>query len=154
LVDESKAPDSAHFATGQRADKPDFLTQIRFDEFDLPAKVLSNLNDAGFIFCTPIQAQTLPVSLAGRDVAGQAQTGTGKTAAFLVTIFTRFFARHDNQRDLPSALIIAPTRELSHQIFNEAQILFRNTDFRIIQVVGGIDYRRQADSLHSGCGRD
>jgi ATP-dependent RNA helicase RhlB len=92
----------------------------------------------------------LPVSLAGRDVAGQAQTGTGKTAAFLVTIFTRFFARHDNQRDLPSALIIAPTRELSHQIFNEAQILFRNTDFRLIQVVGGIDYRRQADSLRQG----
>jgi ATP-dependent RNA helicase RhlB len=125
LADESKTPGSAHFETGQRADKPDFLTQTRFDEFDLPAKVISNLNDAGFLFCTPIQAQTLPVSLAGRDVAGQAQTGTGKTAAFLVTIFTRFFA-------------------------NEAQILFRNTDFRIIQVVGGIDYRRQADSLRQG----
>ena len=150
MADESITPGSAHLTTDRRAEKPDFLTQTRFDEFDLPAKVLSNLNDAGFIFCTPIQAQTLPVSLEGRDVAGQAQTGTGKTAAFLVTIFTRFFTRLDKQRDLPSALIIAPTRELSHQIFSEAQILFRGTDFRLIQVVGGIDYRRQADSLRQG----
>ena len=150
MVDESNTRGPQQFAIDHRADKPDFLTQTRFEEFDLPAKVLSNLTAAGFIFCTPIQAQTLPLSLAGRDVAGQAQTGTGKTAAFLVTVFTRFFAQPDKNRDLPSALIVAPTRELSHQIFTEAQILFRNTDFRILQVLGGIDYQRQADSLRQG----
>jgi ATP-dependent RNA helicase RhlB len=150
LVDEKIAPGLPQFSADQRADKPDFLTQTRFDEFDLPAIVLSNLNDAGFTFCTPIQAQTLPVSLEGRDVAGQAQTGTGKTAAFLVTIFARFFNLPDRQGDLPSALIIAPTRELSHQIYNEAQILFRGTDFRLVEIVGGIDYHRQADSLRQG----
>jgi len=56
----------------QRAQEPEFLTQTRFDEFNLPAEVLSGLRDAGFIFCTPIQARTLPVLLAGHDVAGQA----------------------------------------------------------------------------------
>ena len=58
-----------------RAQKPEFLTSTRFDEFDLHAEVLAGLNDAGFVYCTPIQAQTLPISLTGRDVAGQAQTG-------------------------------------------------------------------------------
>ena len=150
MIDESNLRDQPPSAIDHRADKPDFLTQTRFDELDLPPKVLSNLNDAGFIFCTPIQAQTLPLTLTGRDVAGQAQTGTGKTAAFLVTVFSRFLAQSDKNRDLPSALIIAPTRELSHQIFTEAQILFRDTDFRLLQVVGGIDYHRQADSLRQG----
>jgi ATP-dependent RNA helicase RhlB len=70
----------------QRAEKPEFLTKTRFDEFNLPDQVVNGLHDAGFIHCTPIQARTLPVSLTGRDVAGQAQTGTGKTAAFLVTL--------------------------------------------------------------------
>ena len=69
-----------------RAPQPEFLTETRFDEFDLPADVLAGLKDAGFTHCTPIQAQTLPVALTGRDVAGQAQTGTGKTGAFLVTM--------------------------------------------------------------------
>ena len=150
MVDESNTRGPRQSAEDHRAEKPDFLTQTRFDEFNLPAPVLSNLNDAGFVFCTPIQAQTLPLSLAGLDVAGQAQTGTGKTAAFLVTLITRFFVQPEKKRDLPSALIVAPTRELSHQIFTEAQILFRNTDLRLLQVVGGIDYHRQADSLRQG----
>ena len=63
-------------------DKPKFLTQTRFDSFNLPKALLDGLNDAGFVQCSPIQAQSLPISLAGQDVAGQAQTGTGKTAAF------------------------------------------------------------------------
>ena len=134
----------------RRADKPEFLTQTRFDEFNLPAEALSGLSDAGFVYCTPIQAQTLPATLAGRDVAGQAQTGTGKTAAFLVTVIARLLASTEKSRDLPSALIIAPTRELSHQIYEEAKILFRHTDLRLTQIVGGIDYRRQADILRRG----
>jgi ATP-dependent RNA helicase RhlB len=150
LVNDNMPDGAPSVSPAQRAQKPDFLTQTRFDEFDLPARVLSNLNEADFIYCTPIQEQTLPVSLAGQDVAGQAQTGTGKTAAFLVTIITRFFSQPDMPRDLPSALIIAPTRELSHQIYEEAKILFRDTDFKLLEVVGGIDYQRQADSLRRG----
>jgi len=87
--------------TVQRAGKPKFLTRNRFDEFNLPVEIISGLNDAGFTFCTPIQAQTLPVSLSNRDVAGQAQTGTGKTAAFLVTVFCRLFSLHEHRSDTP-----------------------------------------------------
>jgi ATP-dependent RNA helicase RhlB len=134
----------------QRAPAPKFLTETRFQEFDLPAEAHSGLNDAGFIYCTPIQAQTLPVSLAGRDVAGQAQTGTGKTAAFLVTIIARMLSFPHSLRDYPSALVIAPTRELSRQIYEEAKLLFKHTDLRLTQVVGGIDYQRQAKSLQQG----
>ena len=89
-----------------RAVKPKFLTRTTFIEFNLPAEVLSGVSEAGFTYCTPIQAQTLPVSLAGRDVAGQAQTGTGKTAAFLVTIFARLLALTDREPGLPAALIV------------------------------------------------
>lgn len=134
----------------QRAPAPKFLTETRFEEFDLPVEARSGLDDAGFIYCTPIQAQTLPVSLAGRDVAGQAQTGTGKTAAFLVTIITRMLSFPHNLRDYPSALVIAPTRELSRQIYEEAELLFKHTDLRLTQIVGGIDYQRQAKSLRQG----
>lgn len=143
----------------KRAEKPEFLTKTRFDEFDLPAKVVNGLHDAGFINCTPIQAQTLPVSLAGRDVAGQAQTGTGKTAAFLVTLLTRLLGLSEEDRRLPSALIVTPTRELARQIYEEAEILARHTDLTMVQVVGGVDYGKQADTLRQGvdiiiCTRD
>ncbi|UCE52492.1 MAG: DEAD/DEAH box helicase [Desulfobacterales bacterium] len=144
----SKGP--PHPTLNQRADKPDFLTQTRFDQFELPAEVLAGLSDANFTYCTPIQAESLPVSLAGRDIAGQAQTGTGKTAAFLVTVITRLLAQSDRPRELPSVLIVAPTRELSRQIYEEAKILFGHTEFRLIQIVGGIDYRKQAETLRHG----
>jgi len=133
-----------------RAEKPEFLTQKRFDGFALPAQLLSALNEAGFTYCTPIQEQTLPISLTGSDVAGQAQTGTGKTAAFLVTVITRILMLPERDRRLPSALIIAPTRELSHQTYEEALLLCRHTDLRVAEVVGGIDYKRQAETLRKG----
>ncbi|MFC1811330.1 DEAD/DEAH box helicase [Thermodesulfobacteriota bacterium] len=134
----------------QRAAEPDFLTQTRFDAFDLPAEVLSGMDDIGFTYCTPIQAQVLPVSLAGKDVAGQAQTGTGKTAAFLVTIFTRLLGLPRRKDGLPSALIVAPTRELALQICEEAEILGRHTGLSMAQVVGGVDYHKQAETLRKG----
>ncbi len=134
----------------QRAEKPEFLTKTRFDEFDLPAGVVDGLRDAGFIYCTPIQAQTLPVSLTGRDVAGQAQTGTGKTAAFLVTLLTRLLTLSEERPRWPSALIVTPTRELARQIFEEAQIIAGHTDLTMVQVVGGVDYLKQADTLRQG----
>jgi ATP-dependent RNA helicase RhlB len=134
----------------QRADKPKFLTETLFKVFDLPDKVLAGLGDAGFTHCTPIQARVLPLSLTGRDVAGQAQTGTGKTAAFLVTIFTRLMLLPKPGNRLPSAMVIAPTRELAHQIYEEAMVLGGHTDFKMVEVVGGVDYTRQAKLLRKG----
>ena len=133
-----------------RAEKPEFLSEKRFDTLELPEPLLKALNDAGFEYCTPIQEQTLPISLSGWDVAGQAQTGTGKTAAFLVTVITRLLMLSDRDPHLPSALIIAPTRELSHQIVEEARTLCRHTDLKIAEVVGGVDYKRQAQLLQRG----
>ena len=134
----------------QRAQKPEFLTRTKFEDFNLPEEVLSGLKDAGFTFCTPIQARTLPVLLTGRDVAGQAQTGTGKTAAFLVTVITKLLSAGEKKDTLPSALIVAPTRELSRQIYEEAQILASHTGLSLVQVVGGVDYAKQAETLRSG----
>jgi len=133
-----------------RAPKPEFLTETRFDEFNLPAEVLAGLKDAGFVHCTPIQAQTLPVSLTGRDVAGQAQTGTGKTGAFLVTVLSGLLSEPEKKDGLPLALIVAPTRELSQQIYEEAKVLCRHTRLTLVQVVGGVDYVKQADILRAG----
>jgi ATP-dependent RNA helicase RhlB len=133
-----------------RAEKPEFLTRTRFDDFDLPVEVLAGLNDAGYIYCTPIQARILPISLTGRDAAGQAQTGTGKTAAFLVTVITRLLALPERTGNLPLALIVAPTRELSHQIYEEAGILARHTNLTLAEVVGGVDYLKQAEALRKG----
>jgi ATP-dependent RNA helicase RhlB len=145
MSDTSESP-----AAYPRAEKPEFLTQKRFDEFALPAELLSALSESGFTHCTPIQEQTLPISLAGDDVAGQAQTGTGKTAAFLVTVITRILMLPERDSRLPSALIIAPTRELSHQTYEEARALCRHTDLSVAEVVGGVDYKRQADTLRRG----
>jgi ATP-dependent RNA helicase RhlB len=88
-----------------RAQSPDFVTQTLFETFDLAQDVLAGLAEAGYVYCTPIQAEVLPVSLTGKDVAGQAQTGTGKTAAFLVTTFARLLAMK-GRRVKPSALIV------------------------------------------------
>lgn len=136
--------------TEKRAPAPQFLTKASFEDFDLPADLFKGLQDAGFQFCTPIQAQTLPLTLEGRDVAGQAQTGTGKTGAFLVTVIARLLADRTESGGLPSALIMAPTRELSHQIVEEAQVLAGHSDLRILEVVGGVDYQRQATALKAG----
>ena len=148
MLDDSEAPEAPDVTP--RADKPDFLTEKRFDGFELPPEVMAGLKDAGFEHCTPIQAQALPVLLQGRDVAGQAQTGTGKTAAFLVTVISRLLAVPERKTGLPQALIMAPTRELSRQIHEEAQVLSRHTDITLLEVVGGIDYREQAESLKKG----
>jgi ATP-dependent RNA helicase RhlB len=82
---------------------------MRFDELSIPEEVRQGIRDAGFSECTPIQEQTLPLSLGGKDVAGQAQTGTGKTAAFLITLFTRLLLNKGSTQQ-PRALILAPTR--------------------------------------------
>ena len=124
------------------------LTTIPLAGYDLPEQVRQGVSEAGFIFATPIQAKTLPISLAGRDVAGQAQTGTGKTAAFLITIFTRLLRQPRVRPGRgPRALVVAPTRELVLQISDDAERLGRHTGLKTLAVFGGMDYRRQRDAL-------
>ncbi len=134
----------------ERADKPAFLTQTTFGSFDLPENLLAGLDEAQFKQCTPIQAQVLPVALDGKDIAGQAQTGTGKTGAFLVTIFTRLLQMTDRKPQTPAALIVAPTRELAFQIHEEALLLGGHTGLTCAQIVGGVDYQKQAETLKKG----
>ena len=127
-----------------------FLTKTRFTAFDIPPEIHKGLHDLGFTHCSPIQAQVLPIALEGRDVAGQAQTGTGKTAAFLIPIIARLLSTKKKRAPLPSALIVAPTRELAVQIYQDATCIGRYTELTFLQVVGGIDYKKQADQLIEG----
>ncbi len=129
------------------------LSELRFQSLNLSAPIQQGIDEAGFTFCTPIQAQTLPTALAGRDVAGQAQTGTGKTAAFLLAIFQRLTSNPPHaSRGSTSirALVVAPTRELAVQIHNDAIQLGRHTGLRMAVVFGGIDYEKQRKQLEDG----
>jgi len=126
---------------------------ISFRAFTLPETVQQGIDAAGFTVCTPIQEQVLPLALAGKDVAGQAQTGTGKTAIFLITIFTRLLRQRPPELPdpAPRALVIAPTRELVVQILHDAEQLGRFTGLSMQAVYGGIDYRKQRERLRQGC---
>ena len=124
-----------------------------YASFGLHPNVMRGIVDAGFTHCTPIQARTLPFALAGRDVAGQAQTGTGKTAAFLVSMFQSLLTRLDRGERGPNSLrgiIIAPTRELAVQINNDAQLLGRHTGLKLACVYGGVDYDKQRRQFEDG----
>lgn len=126
---------------------------MKFNELPLPEQLLHGINQAGFSQCTPIQAQTLPYALNGKDVAGQAQTGTGKTAAFLITLFARLLtSNNENTRQAihPRALILAPTRELVVQIERDAQLLGKHCGFTIQAIYGGVDYMKQKNALKDG----
>ncbi len=129
------------------------LTAIRFDSFELDPRILAGLADAGFTRCTPIQSETLPIALAGRDVAGQAQTGTGKTAAFLLVVMQRLLNTPPpppGQISHPRALILAPTRELAVQIHRDTLLLATHTGLRSGLVYGGTGYQQQRDDLDAG----
>lgn len=123
---------------------------MQFNQLDIPEQVMRGIRDAGFTSCTPIQAQTLPLSLAGKDVAGQAQTGTGKTAAFLITLFTRLVRHPADGNKRPRALILAPTRELVVQIEKDAQLLGAHCGLTIQAIYGGVDYMKQKNALKDG----
>ncbi len=123
---------------------------MNFNELNLPEALMMGIAEAGFSSCTPIQEHTLPISLTGKDIAGQAQTGTGKTAAFLVTLFTRLMNNSAASGKHPRALILAPTRELVVQIEQDAQILGRHCGFTIQAIYGGVDYMKQRDALRDG----
>ena len=130
------------------------LTDTFFTNFDLHPLLQQGLDDSGFTRCTPIQEMTLPLALAGRDVAGQAQTGTGKTCAFLVALMNRLLttpAVADRKDSDPRALIIAPTRELAIQIEKDAKAIGRHTGLRSALIYGGVDYDKQRQQLKDGC---
>jgi len=128
-------------------------TFTSFDSLNLEPSLAQGIHGAGFKDPTPIQAQTLPIALSGRDVAGQAQTGTGKTAAFLIALYQTLL------RDPPTAgkkltsiraIVVAPTRELAVQIFNDAEILGKYTGLKNAVVFGGVDYEKQRKTLEDG----
>lgn len=130
------------------------LTDTFFESFQLHPQLHQGLADCGFTRCTPIQALTLPVALDGRDVAGQAQTGTGKTCAFLVAVMNRLLtqpARATRKDTDPRALIIAPTRELAIQIDKDAQAIGLHTELQTALIYGGVDYDKQRQMLRDGC---
>jgi ATP-dependent RNA helicase RhlB len=127
---------------------------ITFASLGLKPEVMQGIHTAGFVTCTPIQAQTLPIALAGRDVAGQAQTGTGKTAAFLVALYQALLTRPaapSRSSTSIRALVVAPTRELAVQIHRDALVLGAHTGLTHVVVFGGIDYEKQRQQLSSGC---
>ncbi|HWK76063.1 MAG TPA: DEAD/DEAH box helicase [Povalibacter sp.] len=129
------------------------LTELSFSSLHLPETLQKGLADASFERCTPIQAQTLPQALAGMDVAGQAQTGTGKTAAFLVALFARLIREPvppTRNLNAPRALVIAPTRELAVQIHRDAETLGSHTGLRLGLAFGGVDYEKQKTHLEQG----
>ncbi len=124
-----------------------------FAQLGLAAPLMKGVNDAGFEQLTPIQARTLPPALAGHDVAGQAQTGTGKTAAFLLALFQRLLdhpAPAERRTTQPRAFIVAPTRELAIQIHRDACDLGRHCGQKIVVVYGGAGYEHQKEKLAAG----
>ena len=134
-------------------DHPQPLTDVFFDSFELHPDLLAGLHAAGFTRCTPIQALTLPLALAGKDVAGQAQTGTGKTIAFLVALVQRLLtqpAMSERGPADPRALIIAPTRELAIQIEKDFRAIGQGTGLKSALIYGGVDYDKQRDTLRGG----
>ena len=121
-----------------------------FAKLELPDELCQAILELGFESCTPVQNEVLPHSLDGRDIIAQAQTGTGKTAAFLISIITYDLENPTyDERDpgTPFALIVAPTRELVIQISNDAEELTKFTDLTVSSVVGGMDYDKQRNQL-------
>ena len=124
--------------------------QLSFDHLELQKPLKEAIDQLGFEFCTPIQAQSLVHTLAGHDVTGKAQTGTGKTAAFLITIINDLLSNPiEEKRYLaePRALVVAPTRELAIQIASDAAKLTACCDLHTVTLVGGEDYQKQNRAL-------
>lgn len=130
----------------------DYLSQQRFSDLPLHPIVRDALAKKSFDFCTPIQALSLPISLNGRDVAGQAQTGTGKTMAFLTATFHHLLTHQDPNLEYPHprALILAPTRELAVQISNDAEFLSKACGLKTALAYGGDGYDKQLQAIERG----
>ncbi|WP_153764602.1 ATP-dependent RNA helicase RhlB [Endozoicomonas sp. OPT23] len=123
----------------------------RFHDFDLPEGLMRAIHDSGFKYCTPIQAEVLGSTIAGRDAIGKAQTGTGKTAAFLISTIKQLIdipAPDERFLGEPRAVVIAPTRELALQIGKDAEDLTKYLPLNVVTVVGGMDYDKQRSKIH------
>lgn len=124
--------------------------KTRFHDLDFPVEILHAIYDLKFEYCTDVQAETLPKALVGDDVTAQAQTGTGKTAAFLITIFNHILKnpiKDKRKHGTPRALILAPTRELVLQIEKDSRELGKYVPCSILSLLGGIDYGKQQSIL-------
>lgn len=125
------------------------LTETRFNNLELSDSILHGLNEADFKYCTPIQDKALPLLLRSKDIAGQAQTGTGKTATFLLATFQHLINDESEQIKNPRAIILAPTRELAIQIHKDALLLSKHLKLKFALIYGGTDYQKQLDKVKS-----
>ena len=126
--------------------------KTRFHDLGLDDRLMHGIADLGFEYASPIQAASLPHTLKGNDVIGKAQTGTGKTAAFLLTIINDLLSNPiEDERYMgePRALVIAPTRELVVQIADDAAALVKHTDIKVATLIGGMDYQKQQQQLQN-----
>jgi len=132
------------------------FSDTQFSQLDIPTEVLDGIDKAGYEFCTPVQKEVLPQALKGDDIAAQSQTGTGKTATFLITLLAHLVKTKDEHQkktqpddgtSRPRALILAPTRELVVQIEKEASILSRPAGIHFQAIYGGVDYEKQRAAL-------
>ncbi len=132
------------------------FSDTQFTQLDIPTEVLDGIAKAGYEFCTPVQKEVLPQALKGNDIAAQSQTGTGKTATFLITLLAHLVktkdeyqkkTQPDDETSRPRALILAPTRELVVQIEKEASILSRPAGIHFQAIYGGVDYEKQRSAL-------
>ncbi|BCL71584.1 ATP-dependent RNA helicase rhlB [Vibrio nigripulchritudo MADA3029] len=133
--------------------KKTHITEQKFADLDLHPQIIDGLEKKGFEYCTPIQALALPVLLTGQDIAGQAQTGTGKTLAFLTATFNHLLSTPEHEGRKPSqprAIVMAPTRELAIQIFNDAQPLMESTGIKAALAYGGESYDKQHAVIEKG----
>jgi len=124
--------------------------KTRFHDLGLPKAVMHAIADLGFRYASPIQSESLPIVLDGEDIVAKAQTGTGKTAAFLISIIDTFLREPiegKRRTGTPRALILAPTRELVVQIAKDAENLCKYTRMSVVSIVGGMDYQKQRDDL-------
>ncbi|MBJ7539474.1 DEAD/DEAH box helicase [Marinomonas transparens] len=126
--------------------------KLRFHDLNLPNRVLKSISEMGFEYCSEIQAETLPMTLLGYDIIGQAQTGTGKTAAFLIAMISDFLdypLEEKRANNVARGLIIAPTRELALQIADDAVKLTSNCHLNVVTLVGGLSYEKQKIALQT-----
>ncbi|TJY58821.1 DEAD/DEAH box helicase [Sinimarinibacterium sp. CAU 1509] len=133
--------------------RPDHLSELRFSDLGLHPSLMTGLQQLGFDHCTPIQAAALPRALAGEDLAGQAQTGTGKSAAFLLATMQHLLTvprKPDDDDKQPRAFILAPTRELAVQIHKDAMSIGATTGLRMTVCYGGAGYELQRSSIEAG----
>ncbi|MCF6246746.1 MAG: DEAD/DEAH box helicase [Desulfobacula sp.] len=122
--------------------------ETRFHDLNLPLSIMHAIADLKFIYCTPIQAQLLVHTLTGKDATAKAQTGTGKSASFIITILSAFLRKSfKNKKGAPRALILAPTRELVHQIEKDFKDLAKYTHLRIVAIYGGTGYLKQQNQI-------